>query len=58
MNKEMPVRKIIVIVLFTLLAASMLATTVWPDAIPIRQGVNIEWFRTGVETTDGAAIYV
>ena len=54
----MPVRKIIVIVLFTLLAASMLATTVWPDAIPIRQGVNIEWFRTGVETTDGAAIYV
>lgn len=24
----------------------------------IRQGVNIEWFRTGIETTDGGAIYV
>lgn len=26
--------------------------------IPIRQGVNIEWFRSGVETDDGCAIYV
>lgn len=54
----MPVRKIIVSILFTLLAVSMVATPVWNDAIPIRQGVNIEWFRTGVETPDGAAIYV
>jgi len=30
----------------------------WPNAIPIRQGVNIEWFRTGTETADGGAIYV
>lgn len=34
------------------------AAVVWNDAVPIRQGVNIEWFRTGTETADGGAIYV
>ena len=30
----------------------------WANPTPIRQGVNIEWFRTGTETSDGCAIYV
>lgn len=30
----------------------------WPNAVPIRQGVNIEWFRSGTDTPDGGAIYV
>jgi hypothetical protein len=30
----------------------------WDSAVPIRQGVNIEWFRTGTNTDDGCAIYV
>lgn len=34
------------------------ASLVWNDAVPIRQGVNIEWFRTGTQTADGSAIYV
>ncbi|MCB5247272.1 MAG: FlgD immunoglobulin-like domain containing protein [Candidatus Cloacimonetes bacterium] len=34
------------------------ASLVWDDAVPIRQGVNIEWFRTGTQTADGGAIYV
>ena len=38
--------------------AILSAALVWDNAVPIRQGVNIEWFRTGVETLDGGAIYV
>ncbi len=34
------------------------AALVWNAAVPIRQGVNIEWFRTGTQTPDGGAIYV
>ena len=44
----------------TLLALSMAisAGLVWNEEIAIRQGVNIEWFRTGIDTHDGCAIYV
>lgn len=38
--------------------AILTAAIVWDDAVPLRQGANIEWFRTGVETLDGEAIYV
>ena len=38
--------------------AILSAALVWDNAVPIRQGVNIEWFRTGTETSDGGAIYV
>ncbi len=34
------------------------AAVVWNDSVPIRQGVNIEWFRTGIDTADGGVIYV
>jgi hypothetical protein len=34
------------------------AAVVWNESVPIRQGVNIEWFRTGTETADGGAVYV
>lgn len=40
------------------LASLLSAAIVWGDAVPIRQGVNIEWFRTGTSTADGGAIYV
>jgi hypothetical protein len=39
---------------FAILSAALL----WEDAVAIRQGVNIEWFRTGTATNDGGAIYV
>lgn len=39
------------------IASLAVAALVWQDAIPIRQGVNIEWSRTGIETHDGAVIY-
>ena len=38
--------------------ACLSASVVWPDAVPIRQGVNIEWFRTGISSADGGAVYV
>lgn len=42
-----------------IMTASLLpATLVWDDAVAVRQGVNIEWFRTGTDTDDGGAIYV
>ena len=37
---------------------SLTATPIWDNDIPIRQGVNIEWFRTGIDTNDGCAIFV
>ncbi|MBP7194269.1 MAG: T9SS type A sorting domain-containing protein [Candidatus Cloacimonetes bacterium] len=50
-------RLALILTLLGLIAVSY-AALVWPDAVPIRQGVNIEWFRTGIETHDGGAIYV
>lgn len=34
------------------------ANILWQNELAIRHGVNIEWFRTAAETTDGGAIYV
>jgi len=34
------------------------ADLLWQNELAIRHGVNIEWFRTAAETTDGGAIYV
>ena len=51
-------KQISFIMLLTVLCGVLAANTIWDDAIPIRQGVNIEWFRTGTDTPDGAAIYV
>ncbi len=51
-------RKLAIIMLLACITAVLTADLVWPDAIPIRQGVNIEWFRTGTGTADGGAIYV
>lgn len=49
--------KYILTILLVLFSLSLIALE-WPNAVPIRQGVNIEWFRTGTETPDGGAIYV
>ncbi len=57
-NKEIDMKKIAI--MLCLLSAVLIAhaDTLWPDAVAIRQGVNIEWFRTGIETNDGGAVYV
>jgi len=52
------VRRLALILTLLGLFAVSYAALAWPDAVPIRQGVNIEWFRTGIETHDGGAIYV
>ncbi|MDY0218241.1 MAG: FlgD immunoglobulin-like domain containing protein [Candidatus Cloacimonas acidaminovorans] len=51
-------KKIAIVLCFALLTIGLFATLEWTEAVAIRQGVNIEWFRTGIETTDGGAIYV
>ncbi|MDD2230363.1 MAG: hypothetical protein PHY48_13235, partial [Candidatus Cloacimonetes bacterium] len=51
-------KKIAVVLSLILVCLSLSAGLLWQDSVPIRQGVNIEWFRTGVETNDGCAIYV
>ncbi|MDZ4181909.1 MAG: hypothetical protein U1B83_03445, partial [Candidatus Cloacimonadaceae bacterium] len=51
-------RKLILMFLLFAMAMGLYAVPEWTNAVPIRQGVNIEWFRTGTETADGGAIYV
>jgi len=51
-------KKLAIVLGLALLVTGLFATFEWSDAVAIRQGVNIEWFRTGIETTDGGAIYV
>ncbi len=46
------------IVFLLLLTTFVCAQTMWEDALPIRQGVNIEWYRTSATTDDGGIIYV
>ena len=50
-------RKLALIMAMLCMASLAVAALVWQDAIPIRQGVNIEWSRPGIETHDGAVIY-
>jgi hypothetical protein len=52
------VKNTVLMILLLGFIAILPAAVVWDDAVPIRQGVNIEWFRTGTETSDGGAIYV
>jgi len=52
------VKHITLIMLLIMSVALLSAELMWDDAVPIRQGVNIEWFRTGIDTPDGGAIYV
>ncbi|MDY0152188.1 MAG: FlgD immunoglobulin-like domain containing protein [Candidatus Cloacimonas sp.] len=51
-------KKIAILLSFALVIAGLSAGLLWDEAVSIRQGVNIEWFRTGTETSDGGAIYV
>ncbi|MDD2331754.1 MAG: FlgD immunoglobulin-like domain containing protein [Candidatus Cloacimonetes bacterium] len=46
------------LVILMLLAVSINAELMWDNDVTIRSGVNIEWFRTGIDTNDGCAIYV
>jgi hypothetical protein len=55
---EESVHKYIFIIILALFSLALQAQVEWANAVPLRQGVNIEWFRTGTETADGCAIYV
>jgi len=45
-------------VIFLVLALTINAQTRWQEnGIPVRQGVNIEWFRSGASMTDGSVVY-
>ncbi len=50
--------KIRLIVLLMLLTTLMAAQTMWDSALPIRQGVNIEWSRATATADDGGIVYV
>jgi len=52
------VKQITLIILLLGAIALLPAALLWEEVVPIRQGVNIEWFRTGTATADGGAIYV
>lgn len=54
----MPVKQLTLIMLLLCSVALLSAALTWENAVAVRQGVNIEWFRTGTESTDGGAIYV
>ncbi|MBC8383598.1 MAG: T9SS type A sorting domain-containing protein [Candidatus Cloacimonetes bacterium] len=44
---------------FLLISTLLFGQTVWQDdGIPIRQGVNIEWYRSGITLEDGSVVYV
>lgn len=51
-------RHLATVIMLLCLTTFLGAAVVWQNAVPIRQGVNIEWFRTGTDTSDGGAIYV
>ncbi len=51
-------KKFTIAFLLLIMLAALSANLLWDDSVAIRQGVNIEWFRTGTETADGGAIYV
>ncbi len=52
--------KIIPVLVVCVLFSSLLCgQTIWQDdGIPIRQGVNIEWYRSGASLNDGSVVYV
>lgn len=51
-------KKIALLLSLVIACLGLSAGLLWNDAVAIRQGVNIEWFRTGIDTNDGGAIYV
>lgn len=51
-------KQITLVIVSILMVATLSANLLWDNAIPIRQGVNIEWFRTGIDSPDGGAVYV
>jgi len=52
------VKKSIILLIILGIVAGLSAAVMWTNDVAIRQGVNIEWFRTGTDTNDGCAIYV
>ena len=58
MFKEIYMKNAVLTILFLGIMIALTASVVWDSEVPIRQGVNIEWFRTGTQSSDGCAIYV
>ena len=50
--------KIRLIVMLMLLTTLVSAQDMWDNALPIRQGVNIEWSRATATAEDGGIVYV
>jgi len=50
--------RIRLIVFLMLLTTLVTAQTMWDSALPIRQGVNIEWSRATATSDDGGIVYV
>lgn len=50
------VQKYLLMLLLVVWSISLFS--LWTNEVAIRQGVNIEWFRSGTNTDDGCAIYV
>ena len=52
-------RKFSLILLVLVFSVALIAENLWEDeGVPIRKGVNIEWTRAAVATSDGAVVYV
>lgn len=52
-------KKLIMVVILFLTTQILYGQTVWQnDGIPVRQGVNIEWYRSGASLEDGSVVYV
>ncbi len=51
-------KRVTAIVLLLSALVGLSASLMWTEDLAIRQGVNIEWFRTAIDTNDGCAIYV
>ncbi|HEX37579.1 MAG TPA: T9SS type A sorting domain-containing protein [Candidatus Cloacimonetes bacterium] len=52
-------KKLIVVVILNLISQFLIGQTIWQDdGIPVRQGVNIEWYRSGASLEDGSVVYV
>ena len=52
-------KKEILIFVMMILITGLFSQIQWQtDGIPVRQGVNIEWFRSGIALDDGSVVYV
>lgn len=51
-------KQMLMIMMMLFLISSVYAQLRWPDSLPVRQGVNIEWSRASQPMGDGSVVYV